>query len=818
MSFHRAFVYAFRVLAHAPSFALTVILVLALGIAVNTAVFTIVDQVLLNPFPYEAPNRLSMLWESNPALGELASSRVPVAWTNFEAWRTQNHSFAALEAIQVPLGYNLTGVKIPESLVAARATPGFFPMLGINAAVGRTFLPGDDSPGTNPTVVITYSFSLKHFPSSSPLGQRLLLDGRPHTIIGVLPSKFRLPAFFAGISEYRPDIWVPLPAVSINDPPQTTKRRRLLVFGRLKPNISLPEVRKDLAAIAERRAKEDPVLNNGYGVNIFSLNAENTDPDLRRALDILLSAAFVLLLLACINLAGLIFVRASARKKFLAIMAALGASRWSLLTPTVSESLILGSTAGLLGLLFAYAGVHAIVLLKPASIFAPERIAINLHSFLFAAFISLVAILILGILPAWLITRTNLNAALKSSPTATIRSPRRSVARLSLVAIEIATALTFTITATLLTRSFQRLLTVDPGFKTQGILTAHLSLAPQRYPKPEDRISFCQRLRQQLQSFPGIRSAAFVDNMPLYAIRYTQFEIEGHPLPQTNAAPTADDAHVLPGFLETMGVTLRRGRYFTDLDAQSSPAQVVILNETVAHQFWPNQDPIGSHIRELIPNKPPGPWQTVIGIVSDFVQFNVETPARPEIFWPATDFTDMTMVLRSVTANPSSLSIPLQQTVAALDPDQPVSDIQTLQEMIDYGTSQPRFNTLVLNLFAALSILLTLVGVYGLISSFISAHIRDIGVHFALGAQRKHLCFSLLRPVLPPVFIGIALGLLSSFLAKGLIAAILFQTSPHDLLTYISMPAAFVCIVVLTALAATRRIAAIDPSNVLRQE
>jgi hypothetical protein len=260
------------------------VLVLALGIGVNTTVFSVVDQVLLKPFPYEAPNRLMMIWESNPSLGGMSANRLPATALNFDAWRSQNHSFAAIEAFQIHIAYNLTGLDAPVSLKAARATPGLFQMLGVNAARGRTFSPSDSISGASPTVIVTYAFAQKHFGHDSPLGRTLLLDDIPFTLIGVLPKEFHLPALYEGIAEYKPDAWVVLPAISITDPPQLAKRHRLIVCGRLKAGISLSQARNDMATIADRLAKENPELNRGYGINVFPLDVENTDPDLRNEL------------------------------------------------------------------------------------------------------------------------------------------------------------------------------------------------------------------------------------------------------------------------------------------------------------------------------------------------------------------------------------------------------------------------------------------------------------------------------------------------------------------------------------------------------
>ncbi|HEY6352533.1 MAG TPA: ABC transporter permease [Candidatus Angelobacter sp.] len=815
MTFFRSIPYSVRSLMRAPSFTATAIIVLTLGITANTTIFTLVDELLLNPFPYRDPQRLVMVWEANPARGGIAGERTPAAWSNFDTWRTENHVFEAMEAYEIFLGYNLTGLKTPEHVSAARATPGFFNMLGVNAAQGRTFLWQDDTPNAAPIVLLSEKFATKHFPVQNPLGQRLLLDGEPHNVVGVLPKGFHLPAFFEGLSEYKPEIWLPLRKVAANDPPQLATRRRLVVWGRLKPNVSLAQARDDMKAVAARRRQEDPELNQGFDINVFPLEVENTLPDFRNDLRVFSIAAGIVLLLACLNLAGLMVIRTAARNKNFAIMAALGASRRALISPILSETALLAVISTFLGYFAAYGAVHLIAILKPSDINGPERLALNFHSLIFTSCLSILVILIVGFLSAHTVSGSEVIHALKS---ATFPGRRSSHLRSVLITVQISAAVTLTITAVLLIRSFQHILNVDQGFATQGVLTAHLALPPQRYATPQARAQFCQQLLAKVQAIPEVETAALADYLPLRAIRIIAFEIEGRTITERNAAPFTDFADVTPGFFKSMGMALRQGRFFTEQDAETDPPNVVIINEALARQFWPNQNPIGSHVRRVSTNGPPAPWQTVIGVVADFHQVNTETPARPELLWPTKALSEMTLVLRTKTPNPLSLSSPVQQTVWNLDHDQPVSDIESLEQIVADYNSQRRFNMLTISAFAGFCVLLTIVGIYGLTAAFISSRIQDIGIRFALGAQHLQVYVSLLRPTVLPMLIGIALGLLFSFLAKRLIAAVLFQTSPLDPLTCITTPAVLLAVLVVTSFAATQRAARIDPAKVLRQE
>jgi putative ABC transport system permease protein len=819
MPFFRALPHSLRTLLRAPAFSAVVIVVLALGIAANTTIFALIDEILLNPFPYPKPQELVALWESNPSLGGISAKRVHVAWSNFEAWRARNRSFQSMEAIQANGSGNLTGFQSPERLSVAQATPGFFRMLGMNASVGRTFLPGDEMPGANRIVLLSYTFARTHFAKGVPLGQSLMLDDVPYTVVGVLPKQFHLPAVYQGLAEYKPDVWIPLPAVSANDASGAAKWRRLVVWARLKPGTSLARATDDMAAIAESRTREDSELNRGYGVSVFSLQEENTDPDLRNYLRVYSLAALLVLLLACTSVAGLMFFRAMARTRSTAIMAALGANRWALLVPGLCESLVLACASGIAALLASYAGVHLIAVLKPSQIHGPDRLAVNLHAFVYTGCISMLTVPLFGLIPAWLATRGDLSGILKSSRTGAGGIESRGSARSVLLSLQIAVCLTLAIAATLLVRSFREILALDPGFGAQQVLTGYLALPAQRYAGLEDRKRFCRTLRQRLLSLPGVEATAIVDNMPLYDISYTRLEVEGRPILGRNEAPSADYANVTPDFFRAMGMTLRQGRLFTDQDAETNPANVVIVNESLARRLWPNGDAVGSHIRELrFGGLPPAPWQTVIGVVGDFRQFNPETDTRPELIWPSKEFTNMRVVVRTGGMNPLGLVSSLQQAVWSVDRDQPISDIQPLEQMIDDDNSQRKFNTLLLSTFAGASIILVLVGMYGLVSAFISSRTRDIGIRLALGAQRRRICLSLLRPALRPVVSGVVLGFLLSFVAKRLVATILFNVSPMDLSTYLVTPAALIGLLIVTSLAATVRVARIDPAQILRRE
>ncbi len=803
-----------RTLAREPVFSLVVVLVLGLGIAANTTIFTVIDRVLLSSLPFRDPARVVVLWESNPNQPQPAGSHIPAARDNFNSWQREARSFEAMEAYQRAT-YNLTGLHDPERLDVARSTAGFFFLLGVQARLGRTFLPGDEAPGGNHVVLLSHTFFTNHFQGADPLGRTLLLNGVPYTIIGVLPQQFHLSNIFQGLFEYKPDLWIPLPPISATDSPLASKGRGLVVYARLANKVSIAQAEAEMKALAERRAQDDPTLNAGYSVNVFSLGFEDTDPALKKALFLLWLAVALVLLLVCINLAGLMLVRSASQQRTIAIMAALGARRGDIVRTMMAPGVVLMIFGTLLGVISAYGGIQLVVALKPGDIHSVERIALDTHSLFFTALVFAIVVCLVALLPAWLTSRGDLNIAMKQGPGLRITARPRSANRSILVTTEVAIALVLAIGSTLLVRSFQRLLRVNPGFVVQNVFTAHLVLPQPRYSNPEDQVRFCDRLLQGLRSLPQVEAASLIDNMPLHAIHYIPFEVEGRPAPQPGNAPTADYASATPNFFHTMEVPLRSGRLFTDADVQDNTDKVVIVNETLARKMWPHEDPLGSHIRTL--NGTAGPWARVVGVVGDFVQFNVDTPPRPEMFWPAKRLTDMSVVVR-IRGNAMSVAPSIKQKVWEVDRDQPISDEQTLQQIVRQSSSQARFNMWFLAIFAALGIALALVGIYGLISYLVSSRTRDIGVRLALGAQKKDVFLSLLWQTLPFVAIGIVLGLGMSVIVSRLMNSLLFGITTLDPATYAVAPVTISILMFLAIVVPARKATQVHPASVLRQE
>lgn len=804
-------IYSIRTLSREPLLSLTLVALLGFGIAASTTIFTVMDQVLFAPLPYRDPARIVMLWETNPKFPEPAGSHIPAARDNFDAWRRDARSFEAIEAYQ-QASNNLTGLGNPEHLNVARCTAGFFSMLGVRPQEGRAFLPEDEAVSQSHVVLLSDSFFRKHFLSSDPLGRTLLLNGAPYTIIGVLPKKFHLPNIFQGLSEYKPDVWVPLPPISASDPPLAAKRRNLLVYARLKKNSSMTGALAEMKSEGQRRAQDDPGLNSGYSIAVYSLAYENTDPALRRALYVLGLAVVLVLLLISINVSGLMFLRSKRRQKHTAIMAALGARRKDLVMTAVAPAFVLTALGALLGVAGAYAGIRLVVWLKPSDINAVERIAVNANSIVITIFVCAILLALIAFLPAKATGKIDLSLVLKEHASS---APKAGHFQWSLLAsAEIAIALVLTIGSLLLVRSVHRLVAVDPGFRTDHILTAHVSLPQPRYSNPDDQLRFCSRVLEGLHSLPPVRQAGLIDNMPLYAIHYAPFEIEGHPALQPGDTPTADYANVTPDFFETMSIHPRAGRLFTETDVQDNAAKVVVMNETLAHALWPHEDPLGKRIRSVTTGH--AEWATVVGVVADFVQFNVSTPPRPELFWPARRMSEMTIAVKTSVA-PLSMGAALDQAVWQVDSEQPITDVQSMDDILRHSTSQARFNMEFLTVFAGLGIFIGLVGVYGLMSYLVASQMREMGIRFALGAQTKHVASSLLRQMVPCVVMGIVAGVASSFLVGKLMRKLLFGITPSDPMTCLVAPIAIFALMSMAGAFPLKKATQADPARILHQ-
>ena len=806
------FRHSFRLLHRSPVFSAVVVLMLALGIGANTAVFSVVDGVLLRKLPYRDPDRLVMIWEKNPALGAQIGQRIPANYTNFAEWRRQSSAFEGIAGME-DANLNRTGAAEPERVTGARVSPNFFQVLGVTPSIGATF---DSEPQNTRAAILSDAYWEAHFGGNRKvIGRSITLNDIPYTIVGVLPAHFYLPSTREGTEQRKPEIWIPYEFPAQRSA-QDLNRLKIQVFARLRPGISLEQARAEMEVIGQRLEVQNPTLNAGFGVNIFPVYVEDVGKDLRRNLLVLLSAVGLILLIACANLANLVLTRAMARQKELAIRKALGASRAELIAQMVTESLALSLIGGFVSLLVARWGIQAILALKPADILRPEQIHIGIPVLLFTTAASILAGMLFGIFPALYVSRTEVITVLKNGAQFPRTRPRAM--RAALIVIEVSLASVLLIGAGFMIRSLVSVLDVDPGFRPDHLLTMHFSLPPNRYSTSAQTAVFCRQAIEKIAALPGAKAASFADGLPLTRIRLMQFTVEGDPVPKHGSEPTADMRGISsPSYFETLGISLVSGRNFT-VDEINQNLPVIVVNQKLARKLWPNQDAVGEHIWSVPARGETNPTQlTVIGVVGDTRQSSLEDATRPEITRPMQDYTYLTLAVRSA-ADPTALTANIKQQIWTLDKDLPVFDVLTMQDVLDDNLGQRRFDSFLMSIFGGLAVVLACVGIYGVLATTVVQQTRDIGVRMALGARRVDVLKMIMGEGLRWVAIGLGIGLLFGFLLTRMLASLLFGVGPTNPLTYIAVSAVMFAVAALACYLPAVRATRIDPMRALRYE
>jgi predicted permease len=809
------FRHSFRMLGRSPVFSAVVVLMLALGIGANTAVFSVVDGVLLRKLPYRDPDRLVMVWEKNPALGASIGERVPAAYTNFAEWVRQSSVFEGIAGME-DANLNRTGTGEPERVNGARISPNFFQVLGVTPAAGTTFDSRQQGASDTQSAILSHAYWESHFGGNRDVvGQSITLNDVPYTIVGVLPAHFYLPSTREGTEQRKPDIWIPYEPIAQRTT-QELNRLKMQVYGRLRPDVSLEQAQAEMDVIGKRLEEQNPTLNAGFGVNIFPVYVEDVGKDLRRNLLVLLSAVGLILLIACANLANLVLTRAMARQKELAIRKALGASRVELIAQMIMESLVLSSIGGLLGLLVARWGIKAILALKPADILRPEQIHIGIPVLLFTTGVSILAGMLFGIFPALYVSRTEVITVLKDGAQFSRSHPR--IMRAALVVIEVSLASVLLIGAGFMIRSLLSVLEVDPGFRPDHLLTMHFSMPPDRYSTNEQTAAFCRQALERIAALPGVRAASFADGLPLTRIRLMRFTVEGDPLPKHGSEPTADMRGISsPSYFETMGMSLVSGRNFT-ADEINHSLPVIVINQKLARKLWPNQDAIGKHIWSVPARAEKDPMQlTVIGVVRDTRQASLESATRPEITRPMQDYTYLTLAVRSA-SDPTALTASIKQQIWTLDKDLPVFDVLTMQDVLDDNLGQRRFDSFLMSVFGGLAVVLACVGIYGVLATTVVQQTREIGVRMALGARRGDVLKMIMGQGLRWVSVGLVIGLTLGFVLTRMLASLLFGVGPTNLVTYIEVSALMLVVAAVACYLPAVRAVRIDPMRALRYE
>jgi putative ABC transport system permease protein len=805
--------YGIRSLLKRPSFTAVAVVTLALGIGANTAIFSVVNGVLLRPLPFVSPDRLVMLWGVDK---QGPSEKVPVSHPNFVDWRSRNQVFEQLAGFASG-EMTLTGRGDPLRLRGALVTANLFPLLGVTPQRGRTFLPEEDQPGTH-VVILSHGFWQRRFGSDpNVLQQTLTLDGQAFAVVGVMPPGFAFP-----LKNEPAEFWISAALNSEGPAPLATQRGNLSlnVVGRLRPGVTPAQAQAEMETIVGNLAREYPDTNEGLGVRTVPLHEELVG-DVRRGLLILFGAVVCVLLIACANVANLLLAQATGRHKEIAIRAAVGASRGRIIRQLLVESLLLALCGGALGLLLAGRGTELLVALLPEGLPPLAAIGVDQRVLAFTILFSLVAGVAFGLAPAWQASRTDLTAALKEGGHGAGVGLRHMRVREALVVAEIAIALILLTGAGLLINSFLRLQQVKPGFDPHNVLTFNLSLPTTRYPQPHQVSSFYQQLVAHLEALPGVTAAGVVSPLPLSGRNASVgFSIEGVAHAASNPFPFVSNfRRVDPGYFKTMGIQIRNGRGFIAPDNLNS-TPVAIVNETFARQFFPAQNPVGKRITPGYMMDDRGPLtREIVGVVADVKHVRLSDAPLPELYVSQAQLPleSVTVVART-SGDPNGLISAARNEVQALDRDLPLSDVKTLNEYLGASVARPRFNMLLLGLFAAVALILTAVGLYGVMAFTVTQRTHEIGIRLALGAQKTNVLGLMVRSGVTLALVGVAIGLAGSFALTRLLTTLLFGVTPTDPMTFATVSLGLILVALLACYVPARRATKVDPLVALRYE
>ena len=784
--------YCLRMMAKNPGFTLLAALAMALGIGANTAIFSVVNGVLLRRLPYHDPDRLTMVWMDNRRLNlkeDLTS------YPNYEDW-SKNQSFEGMAAFTRQSG-TLTGEGEPERVEQAMVPSSWLPLLGVAPMLGRNIAPEEEQGGRENVALLGYGLWRRRFGADpGVVGKTFQLDGRATQVIGVMPLGFQFPT-------KETELWRPLAL------PDQAKRSRggffLWVVGRLKPGVKLEAARAELSAIGKHLEEEYPQSNRGYGVYVVPLKAQLVGP-VQTALWVLFGAVVFVLLISCANVANLLLARATAREREIAVRAALGAGRARLARQLLTESMMLSLLAGGIGLLLALWGVEALRNLAPRDLPRLEEIAVDWRVLLFTLVASLGTGLLFGLAPVW--------RAVKPLGSRVIRG---GVGK-ALVVGEVALAVVLLGGAGLLIRSFARLLAVDPGFRTERLLTLQLGVSRTKFPEGPQVAAFYEQFLERVRGLPGVQSAAAISDIFLSKTPNSGgFTVEGAPVVPLEQQIEATIDVTTPEYFATMGVPLKDGRFFTPQDGREAPP-LVIINETMARRFWPEGSPVGKRFKFGGPESK-APWVTVVGVVGDMRRQGLEIGARSETFFAMAQRPrrGMNLVVRTA-GDPLALAAAVRGVIREMDSDAPVSGVTTIGRLIGESMAQRRFQMLLLGLFAGLALALAAIGIYGLNYHFVTQRTQEIGVRMALGAERADVIRLVVVQSLRLLAGGLMLGLVAALALTRVMESLLFGVRATDLVTFTGVVVAMGLFGLLASYLPARRAARVDPMEALRYE
>jgi putative ABC transport system permease protein len=800
--------YGLRVLRKHKGFALVAVLTLALGIGANTAIFSVVNTVLLRPLPYPQAERVVYLSEWSPDVPDLS-----IALANFYDWQRMNTVFDSMVAYRAE-NMNLVGSGPPQRLAVRQVTAGLFPTLGVEPVLGRELTAEDDKPGAESVVLLSDSMWARNFGRDpSVLGRRLSLDGESYTVIGVLPSSHFHPSW----RKY--DAFTSLGRWSnmLGGDQHRDEHPGIYAYARMKPGVTLDQARANMVEVAAQLARQYNKTNAGNSVTLKPL-LDAVVEDVRPSLLMLMAAAGFVLLIACANVANLQTSRASERRREVALRSALGATGPRLARQFLCESVLLALIGGALGLAVAYGATSLLARMAASAIPRMEEVSIDGRVLAFTFVVSLVTGIFFGVFPAFTAYRSDPHEVLKSS---TVIGPGVSYMKFRnfLVAAELAVSLVLLVGASLTAKSLLRVLQADPGFETANVVAGSFSLPDNEYKTEDQKRTFVQQLVDQAKALPGVTAAGFKN--PLLGGMQTGFLVEGRPKPEPGKAPSTDFARVTPGAMEALGMRLLRGRFFDARDNEAAE-RVVIIDETTAQQIWPGEDAIGKHMVLMLGPEPHGdkmPWMTVIGVIRQVKNYGVDQPSRFEAYVPNAQFPGDSgnLVLRS-TQDPEHLAPAMRRTMQSINPNLPMYDIRTLRQVNDENVAPRRLSVFLLGSFSVVALVLAILGIYGVMAYVVAGRTHEIGVRMALGAKPRDVNRLILGQGARVALIGIVVGVIAALGLTHLIRSLLFGVSATDPAVFAGMAALLGAIAVLACYIPARAAMALDPVRALHYE
>ncbi|MEO8499417.1 MAG: ABC transporter permease [Vicinamibacteria bacterium] len=797
--------YGVRMLRKSKGFTAIAVLTLALGIGANTAVFSVVNAVLLKPLPYSDASRLVFLTEWSEQVPNMSFS---VA--NFKDLRDQNHVFDSI------FGSNATSLILTgfggeaERVSVRQVTSGMFDTLQKTPIVGRAFTADEDKPGAPHVILLGEGFWERRFARDPGIvGKTLTLSGETFTVIGVMPGSFH--SSWKTTDAFAPLLWL---EDKIGGEAQRGNHPGIYVVGRMKPGVTVDQARRDVKAVAKQLTQDHPMSNARQSMTVAPM-LDAVIGDLKPALYLLLGAVLLVLMIACANVANLLLSRAADRQKEMALRMAVGGGRGRLIRQLLTESVLLSSIGGLIGVGVGYASVKGLVASLPANVPRADEIGVDGSVLAFTAFVAVVTGLVFGLAPAWKISRADMNETLKENGRGTA-TPGQHRLRNALVIAEISLALVLLVGAGLLLRSFFRVIEADAGVRTAGVLAVNVPIPDSRYARPEAKVALVEQLLEKLKATPGVRSAALT--FPLFGGNQNSFNVEGRPEPPPGQRPSTDVTRVTPDYFKTMGLRLIEGRLIEPADRADTPP-ICLIDETFAKSFWPGETAIGKRVKFGNLKDAEPPWMQVVGVVGHVKNYGVDQPSRVEIYLPFYQRpTSSPTIVVETAGDPASLTPGVREAVRSLDPDLPLFAVRTLNEVVATQMAPRRLAVLLISVFSAVALLLAAIGIYGVMSYAVTLRTQEIGIRMALGAGRDDISRMVLRFGARMSFIGIAVGLVAAFGLTRMMAGLLFQTSTADPPTFSIVPLLLMAVAMVACYVPARRATRVDPLVALRTE